>query len=107
MDESEPIKEGYCATFGNAGARIEMPSCSLCMGNQAQVRERATIMSASTRNVPNRLSGQEHQGVPGFGRTGGGVIQARPRPDRGRVSAGGGHHQHNIRQPRHPGGPTI
>jgi aconitate hydratase 2 / 2-methylisocitrate dehydratase len=45
MDESEPIKEGYCATFGNAGARIEMPSCSLCMGNQAQVRERGIPVS--------------------------------------------------------------
>jgi hypothetical protein len=70
-----------------------MPGCSLCMGNQAQVREGATIMSASTRNVPNRLSGQEHQGVPGPCRTGGGVLQARPCPDRGRVHGGCGPEQ--------------
>jgi aconitate hydratase 2/2-methylisocitrate dehydratase len=41
--------------FGAAGARMEMPGCSLCMGNQAQVREGATVMSTSTRNFPNRL----------------------------------------------------
>ncbi|MEY3286891.1 MAG: aconitate hydrase 2 AcnB [Pseudomonadota bacterium] len=55
MDESELIKEGHYATFGSAGARTEMPGCSLCMGNQAQVREGATVMSTSTRNFPNRL----------------------------------------------------
>jgi aconitate hydratase 2/2-methylisocitrate dehydratase len=55
MDESELIKEGHYAAFGNAGARTEMPGCSLCMGNQAQVREGATVMSTSTRNFPNRL----------------------------------------------------
>ncbi len=55
MDESELIKEGHYATFGAAGARTEMPGCSLCMGNQAQVREGATVMSTSTRNFPNRL----------------------------------------------------
>jgi aconitate hydratase 2/2-methylisocitrate dehydratase len=55
MDESELIKEGHYATFGTAGARTEMPGCSLCMGNQAQVREGATVMSTSTRNFPNRL----------------------------------------------------
>ena len=38
-----------------AGARTEMPGCSLCMGNQAQVREGATVISTSTRNFPNRL----------------------------------------------------
>ncbi|HEZ4191515.1 TPA: aconitate hydratase B, partial [Neisseria meningitidis] len=41
--------------LGRAGARMEMPGCSLCMGNQAQVREGATVMSTSTRNFPNRL----------------------------------------------------
>jgi aconitate hydratase 2/2-methylisocitrate dehydratase len=41
--------------FGAAGARTEMPGCSLCMGNQAQVREGATVVSTSTRNFPNRL----------------------------------------------------
>jgi aconitate hydratase 2/2-methylisocitrate dehydratase len=55
MDESELIKEGHYAAFGAAGARTEMPGCSLCMGNQAQVREGATVMSTSTRNFPNRL----------------------------------------------------
>ena len=55
MDESELIKEGHYSTFGTAGARTEMPGCSLCMGNQAQVREGATVMSTSTRNFPNRL----------------------------------------------------
>ncbi|MCD8515597.1 MAG: aconitate hydratase B, partial [Burkholderiaceae bacterium] len=55
MDESELIKEGHYATFGTAGARTEMPGCSLCMGNQAQVREGATVISTSTRNFPNRL----------------------------------------------------
>ncbi|TAH40773.1 MAG: aconitate hydratase B, partial [Gammaproteobacteria bacterium] len=40
---------------GTAGARMEMPGCSLCMGNQAQVREGATVFSTSTRNFPNRL----------------------------------------------------
>jgi aconitate hydratase 2/2-methylisocitrate dehydratase len=55
MDQSELIKEGHYATFGTAGARTEMPGCSLCMGNQAQVREGATVVSTSTRNFPNRL----------------------------------------------------
>ncbi len=55
MDESELIKEGHYAAFGSAGARTEMPGCSLCMGNQAQVREGATVVSTSTRNFPNRL----------------------------------------------------
>ena len=55
MDESELIKEGHYASFGAAGARTEMPGCSLCMGNQAQVREGATVISTSTRNFPNRL----------------------------------------------------
>jgi len=55
MDESELIKEGHYSTFGAAGARTEMPGCSLCMGNQAQVREGATVVSTSTRNFPNRL----------------------------------------------------
>ena len=41
--------------LGSAGARMEMPGCSLCMGNQAQVKEGATVFSTSTRNFPNRL----------------------------------------------------
>ncbi|MCD9032932.1 bifunctional aconitate hydratase 2/2-methylisocitrate dehydratase [Luteimonas sp. Y-2-2-4F] len=55
MDASELTKEGHYGTFGAAGARMEMPGCSLCMGNQAQVREGATVFSTSTRNFPNRL----------------------------------------------------
>ncbi|MCH7345898.1 bifunctional aconitate hydratase 2/2-methylisocitrate dehydratase [Pelomonas sp. CA6] len=60
MDQNELIKEGHYATFGTAGARTEMPGCSLCMGNQAQVREGATVMSTSTRNFPNRLGKNTH-----------------------------------------------
>ncbi len=55
MDAAELTKEGHYGTFGAAGARMEMPGCSLCMGNQAQVREGATVFSTSTRNFPNRL----------------------------------------------------
>jgi aconitate hydratase 2/2-methylisocitrate dehydratase len=55
MDAAELTKEGHYGVFGAAGARIEMPGCSLCMGNQAQVREGATVVSTSTRNFPNRL----------------------------------------------------
>ena len=55
MDQTELIKEGHYANFGAAGARTEQPGCSLCMGNQAQVREGATVVSTSTRNFPNRL----------------------------------------------------
>jgi aconitate hydratase 2/2-methylisocitrate dehydratase len=55
MDAQELTEEGIYGVFGTAGARTEMPGCSLCMGNQAQVREGATVMSTSTRNFPNRL----------------------------------------------------
>ena len=55
MDASELTREGHYGTFGTAGARMEMPGCSLCMGNQAQVKEGATVVSTSTRNFPNRL----------------------------------------------------
>ncbi|HTJ99433.1 MAG TPA: bifunctional aconitate hydratase 2/2-methylisocitrate dehydratase, partial [Bordetella sp.] len=55
MDARQLSEEGHYGTFGAAGARTEMPGCSLCMGNQAQVREGATVMSTSTRNFPNRL----------------------------------------------------
>ncbi|MBI5279316.1 MAG: bifunctional aconitate hydratase 2/2-methylisocitrate dehydratase [Burkholderiales bacterium] len=55
MDQDELTKEGHYGVFGTAGARTEMPGCSLCMGNQAQVREGATVVSTSTRNFPNRL----------------------------------------------------
>jgi aconitate hydratase 2/2-methylisocitrate dehydratase len=55
MDAQQLSEEGHYGVLGVAGARIEMPGCSLCMGNQAQVREGATVMSTSTRNFPNRL----------------------------------------------------
>ena len=55
MDAQQLSEEGHYGIFGNAGARMEMPGCSLCMGNQAQVKEGATVMSTSTRNFPNRL----------------------------------------------------
>ncbi len=55
MDAKQLTEEGHYNTLGTAGARMEMPGCSLCMGNQAQVREGATVMSTSTRNFPNRL----------------------------------------------------
>nr|WP_315194496.1 bifunctional aconitate hydratase 2/2-methylisocitrate dehydratase [uncultured Aquabacterium sp.] len=55
MDAAELTKEGFYNTFGTAGARTEMPGCSLCMGNQAQIKEGSTCISTSTRNFPNRL----------------------------------------------------
>jgi aconitate hydratase 2/2-methylisocitrate dehydratase len=55
MDQTQLTEEGYYSTFGKAGARMEMPGCSLCMGNQARVAENATVVSTSTRNFPNRL----------------------------------------------------
>ena len=55
MDAQQLTQEGHYGVFGAAGARTEMPGCSLCMGNQAQVREGATVVSTSTRNFPNRL----------------------------------------------------
>ena len=55
MDAQQLTEEGHYGVFGNAGARMEMPGCSLCMGNQARVKEGATVMSTSTRNFPNRL----------------------------------------------------
>jgi aconitate hydratase 2 / 2-methylisocitrate dehydratase len=55
MDAKQLSDEGHYGVLGNAGARMEMPGCSLCMGNQAQVKEGATVFSTSTRNFPNRL----------------------------------------------------
>ena len=55
MDEHQLKEEGYYAIYGKAGARTEMPGCSLCMGNQARVADNATVVSTSTRNFPNRL----------------------------------------------------
>lgn len=55
MDEHQLVEEGYYSIFGKAGARTEMPGCSLCMGNQARVAANSTVLSTSTRNFPNRL----------------------------------------------------
>lgn len=55
MDEKTLIEEGYYAIYGTAGARTEIPGCSLCMGNQAQATKGATVFSTSTRNFDNRL----------------------------------------------------
>lgn len=55
MDQDQLVEEGVYSQFAGAGARTEMPGCSLCMGNQAQVRPGATVVSTSTRNFPNRL----------------------------------------------------
>jgi aconitate hydratase 2/2-methylisocitrate dehydratase len=55
MDQHQLSEEGYYSIFGKAGARTEMPGCSLCMGNQARVAAKSTVVSTSTRNFPNRL----------------------------------------------------
>jgi aconitate hydratase 2/2-methylisocitrate dehydratase len=55
MDAAQLSDEGYYSIFGKAGARTEMPGCSLCMGNQARVGDNTTVVSTSTRNFPNRL----------------------------------------------------
>ncbi|MFF7708942.1 bifunctional aconitate hydratase 2/2-methylisocitrate dehydratase [Pseudomonas sp. NPDC007930] len=55
MDQHQLTEEGYYGIYGKAGARMEMPGCSLCMGNQARVASNATVVSTSTRNFPNRL----------------------------------------------------
>ena len=55
MDALILTEEGYYGVLGKSGARMEMPGCSLCMGNQAQIRKGSTAISTSTRNFPNRL----------------------------------------------------
>ena len=55
MDQHVLMEEGYYNIFGAKGVRMEMPGCSLCMGNQARVADNATVLSTSTRNFPNRL----------------------------------------------------
>ena len=55
MDEAQLRDEGVYSTFGLAGARTEIPGCSLCMGNQARVADKATVFSTSTRNFDNRM----------------------------------------------------
>jgi aconitate hydratase 2/2-methylisocitrate dehydratase len=55
MDSAQLSDEGYFSIYGKAGARVEPPGCSLCMGNQARVADKSTVLSTSTRNFPNRL----------------------------------------------------
>ena len=55
MDERQLMNEGYYNIYAQAGARTEMPGCSLCMGNQARIAPNSTAVSTSTRNFPNRL----------------------------------------------------
>merc|ERR1712226_1411813 len=55
MAEKQLTAEGYYSVYGAVGARTEMPGCSLCMGNQARVAPKSTVVSTSTRNFPNRL----------------------------------------------------
>jgi len=55
MDAAQLSEEGYYGIFGKVGARLELPGCSLCMGNQARVADKAKVVSTSTRNFPNRL----------------------------------------------------
>jgi len=55
MDQAQLMEEGFYSMFAQAGARTEMPGCSLCMGNQARVAPKSTVVSTSTRNFPNRL----------------------------------------------------
>ncbi|MBT3643462.1 MAG: bifunctional aconitate hydratase 2/2-methylisocitrate dehydratase [Gammaproteobacteria bacterium] len=55
MDEHQLMEEGVYNVFAQAGARTEMPGCSLCMGNQARIAPKSTAVSTSTRNFPNRL----------------------------------------------------
>jgi aconitate hydratase 2/2-methylisocitrate dehydratase len=60
MDKTQLMKEGYYSIYAGVGARVEIPGCSLCMGNQARVKPKATIISTSTRNFDNRM-GDEAQ----------------------------------------------
>lgn len=60
MDANKLREEGWFSVFGQRGGRIEIPGCSLCMGNQARVTNNATVVSTSTRNFPNRLGNGAH-----------------------------------------------
>jgi len=55
MDEAQLKKEGYYSIYSQVGARMEIPGCSLCMGNQARVAPKTTILSTSTRNFDDRI----------------------------------------------------
>jgi len=64
MDRTQLMREGYYSIYSSVGSRLEIPGCSLCMGNQARVRPRATIISTSTRNFDNRMGDEARK--PGF-----------------------------------------
>ena len=72
MDEKQLREEGVYGVFAAAGARTEMPGCSLCMGNQARVEDGATVFSTSTRNFNNRM-GRGCAGLSGICRIGCGL----------------------------------
>jgi aconitate hydratase 2/2-methylisocitrate dehydratase len=55
MDRTQLMREGYYSVYASVGSRLEIPGCSLCMGNQARVMPKATIISTSTRNFDNRM----------------------------------------------------
>ena len=55
MDEHQLTEEGYYEIFNNSEARVEIPGCSLCMGNQARAADNSVMVSTSTRNFPNRM----------------------------------------------------
>ena len=83
MDAKQLTEEGHYGVLGTAGARMEMPGCSLCMGNQAQVKEGdGDVHQHAQLPEPPR---QEQQCVPGQRRTRRHLLQARPHPDQGRV----------------------
>ncbi len=84
MDAAQLTEEGYYSVFGKSGARIEIPGCSLCMGNQARVADGATVVSTSTRNFPEP-SGYWRECLPGFCGTGGCCGADWQTADAGRV----------------------
>jgi aconitase (EC 4.2.1.3) len=96
MDAMILNEEGYYGVLGKSGARMEMPGCSLCMGNQAQIRKGSTAMSTSTQlPQPPR---HRHPRLSGFGRAGRGVRADGQDPDRAGVhGAGGGGEQEGRR----------
>jgi aconitate hydratase 2/2-methylisocitrate dehydratase len=82
MDEHTLMEEGYYSIYGKAGARTEMPGCSLCMGNQARVAPKSTVLSTSTRNFPNRLGdGSNVYLTSAELATVGGILGRLPTPD--------------------------
>jgi len=55
MDQAQLKREGLFSLFAQVGARVEIPGCSLCMGNQARVPDGVTVFSTSTRNFDHRM----------------------------------------------------